>query len=108
MLFRSRLRRTDGLYRFGGEEFVALLTNTGKQEALRVAEELRFLVAQCDYPGEIALTVSVGLAELRGTDTAETWLSRADSALYKAKSGGRDRIEVGGEVDADLHTAAGA
>ena len=104
----NRLRRTDGLYRFGGEEFVALLTHTGKQEALRVAGELRSLVAQCDYPGGIALTVSVGLAELRDTDTAETWLGRADTALYKAKSGGRDRTEVGGEDGGDLPRAAGA
>jgi diguanylate cyclase (GGDEF)-like protein len=94
-----RLRKTDGLYRFGGEEFVAVVSDARLDEGRQVAEELRRLIAGYAYPEGVRLTISVGLAELMADETPTTWLARADSALYAAKANGRDRVEVGsGEV----------
>jgi len=90
-----RLRKTDGLYRFGGEEFVAILTETGREEGLQVAEALRRLVAGYAFSDGVQLTVSAGLAELADWDTPESWLGRADAALYRAKTAGRNRVEEG-------------
>ena len=96
-----RLRKTDGLYRFGGEEFVAVLSDAGLEEGRQVTEELRRLIAEYAYPEGVRLTISAGLAELMADDTPTTWLARADSALYVAKASGRDRVEVGSEQVAE-------
>jgi diguanylate cyclase (GGDEF)-like protein len=89
-----RLRRTDGLYRFGGEEFVAVLTDTDEEEGAGVAEALRRLIAARAFTAGIHLTASLGVAELTDGDTPSSWLARADNAVYRAKTGGRDRVEV--------------
>lgn len=102
-----RLRKTDGLYRFGGEEFVAVLTDTDLEEGIQVAEELRRRVADCDLPDAVRLTMSAGVAGLGLTDEADTWLARADNALYRAKSRGRDRLEVGTTPDRAEHGGTG-
>lgn len=94
-LARTFLRRSDFVARYGGEEFAVLLPETTLPQALPLAE--RLLVAVRDLPipwkdQELHLTVSVGLAEAVGGETAAVWLDRADAALYAAKSGGRDRL----------------
>ena len=87
------LRRPDQLARFGGEEFVALLPQTGLEEGLSVAERIR---AACALPGdEPGCTVSIGVttnSEVR--DTAESMIARADTAMYRAKALGRNRVEA--------------
>lgn len=87
------LRKRDVLYRYGGEEFVLLLPATdaaGVEHALektiaRVRAELR------GARGE-AITCSVGAAMLQPGDDASAWLARSDTALYRAKHSGRDRL----------------
>lgn len=96
---RVHARRTDLVGRLGGEEFVMLLPNTGRAEALALAERLRASVAavpiELGAHGEHPITISVGVAE-RGPADAEVrdLLRRADDAMYVAKRSGRNRVEV--------------
>ncbi len=86
---RARLRAEDQLGRLGGEEFLALLPDTGARAAAHVAEQLREQVAGAPTP--VPVTVSVGVATWAG-ESPEELLRRADEALYAAKHGGRDRV----------------
>lgn len=96
----SRLRASDLLARWGGEEFLILLTETGRDAAVVVAEDLRAGVAATDLDvglsEPLTITVSVGVAEV-STDAEEALAEayrRADAALYAAKDRGRDRVAV--------------
>lgn len=94
---RSALRPYDILARIGGEEFLVILPDTGRDEALLAAERMRLLVAQTTISCapdhlSLAVTVSIGIATAGGGDvTTESILSRADRALYGAKRAGRNR-----------------
>jgi diguanylate cyclase (GGDEF)-like protein len=94
---RATMRETDIVARYGGEEFLMILTDTALDGAPRALERVRAAVETADY-GRIAagltLTVSIGVAGWqRGEDTASL-LGRADSALYRAKANGRNRVEI--------------
>ncbi len=101
---RTELREGDGLYRYGGEEFVILLPEQGLVQAAhamnRVREAIRNLAIPA--PNDGPLTVSIGIAELDAEHdgSADDWLRRADGALYHAKEAGRDRIRVDGHRSA--------
>ena len=91
-------REVDTPARYGGEEFALLLLNAPFDTALRRADQLREALAS-NYLRNIAtgdvygqITVSVGVARFRATDTVETFVGRADAALYQAKSDGRNRV----------------
>ena len=84
-VWRARLRSTDLLVRYGGEEFAVLLSGTELEEAAHVIEGLRSVVA-----GEE--TVSAGIARWDGTESGRELVAREDDALYRAKAEGRDRI----------------
>ena len=94
----SRIRAVDTLCRFGGEEFVVLLQETGISGAARVAEELRVLVENEKIVPEGSLTISIGVCEVIVADSVDHWCNLADSALYLAKRNGRNRVEVTQEV----------
>ena len=96
----NRLRRIqDSLGRLGGEEFVLLLPETDMAQAALVAERIRATTA--DAVGGGHCTVSIGVAEMRfGDDTLSSVLARADAAMYRAKSLGRNRVERDGAVQA--------
>lgn len=85
----AAVRSSDLLARFGGEEFVLLLSMTGEQEAVGVVEALRSVAPQ-------GQRFSCGIATLDGVGSAAGLLARADAALYAAKNGGRNRTEVAG------------
>lgn len=87
-----RLRESDRFLRFGGDEFVVLLPHTSKSEAVHLAESLRVSVADHPFASGHPVTVSAGLSELKAGDSAESWLGRADSALYQSKQQGRNRV----------------
>jgi diguanylate cyclase (GGDEF)-like protein len=94
---RAQLRPSDAIGRLGGEEFGLLLPQTALADAQAVLERLRkrFHHEHCAHlPDEAALSVSIGITELAEGDATEWILSRADLALYEAKSRGRDRSEV--------------
>lgn len=92
------LRAQDLFCRFGGEEFVALLPGASLRQALEVAERVRLNYAEAArtaFEGalgsDLALTVSLGISELRDGETMDDAVRRADTALYQAKAAGRNR-----------------
>jgi diguanylate cyclase (GGDEF)-like protein len=96
-IMRSTARDTDAVARFGGDEFVILLTDTGWQGALTFAERLRRRVDDFTFgpPGNpMTITISVGVALAKGTDaiSSDELLKEADRSLYKAKQQGRNRV----------------
>lgn len=96
---RDCLRGTDLLGRYGGEEFLAILPGVGPAEAGAAAERLRAAVAaaRVDFRGEpIGVTTSIGCAgrERAGTETVDELVREADTALYRAKTLGRNRVEA--------------
>jgi diguanylate cyclase (GGDEF)-like protein/PAS domain S-box-containing protein len=92
---KAALRTMDTVARWGGEEFLLILSGTCASAAMPVAERLRAEIAamRVDVPGgaTITLTASIGVAEPMGGDPGEL-LRRADEALYAAKTGGRNRV----------------
>ncbi|MGM0412567.1 MAG: sensor domain-containing diguanylate cyclase [Pseudomonadota bacterium] len=90
----GNLRVADVLARYGGEEFVAILPRTDHEGALGLAEKLRRQVADYAFPVAGEVTISVGVATTEGSEGQHALLRRLDDALYAAKSGGRDRVEV--------------
>lgn len=98
-LSRLHLRRVDLFGRLGGEEFGILLPGTDRAGALSFAESFRGKVAGSALQsgkGTISFTVSIGLAAFGSADAApDDILARADAALYRAKEGGRNRVEAG-------------
>jgi diguanylate cyclase (GGDEF)-like protein len=88
----ENIRHIDILSRWGGEEFMVLLPQTGKDTALQLAERLREKVFAHDFPKVGHITASIGLTELHADDTTDSMVKRADDALYKAKHGGRNMV----------------
>jgi diguanylate cyclase (GGDEF)-like protein len=95
-VLQNQCRSVDLVARFGGEEFVVLLPGLTLETATQVAERLRksAVTATPESPGERNLTASFGVTEAVLGEPASQVLSRADTALYRAKSLGRDRVEV--------------
>ena len=88
-------RTTDYTFRYGGEEFVMLLPNTSTKGAQLVAERIRQTVeaTECFCEEQIMkMTVSIGVSTLLKSDQKDSLFTRADSALYQAKQGGRNRV----------------
>ncbi|MGV8890449.1 MAG: GGDEF domain-containing protein [Pseudomonas sp.] len=96
---KSQLRNVDMVFRFGGEEFLILLSNTNREAAALVGERLRFAAQAEDYAADgnrVELTVSLGCSTLLPGESADSLLRRADSALYVAKREGRNRLAMAG------------
>jgi diguanylate cyclase (GGDEF)-like protein/PAS domain S-box-containing protein len=106
---RAEIRSADVLGRYGGDEFIVLLPQTGVQEALPLAERIRARIADLridSEKGPLALTISMGIAQTihrvldpgdippAAADTAEKLIQRADQALYAAKQAGRNRTMI--------------
>lgn len=92
---RETLRTTDLFGRLGGEEFAAVLVETGAAIAAEVCDRLRRAVAAIEIPHQdeiLHFTVSAGFAELAAGEDLESLSNRADEALYHAKSRGRNRV----------------
>ncbi len=94
---RGWVREHDAVGRLGGDEFLIVLDGVhGSDEALAIAEGLR---RECARPialpdAEVVTTLSIGLAMLQAGDDVDTWVMRADRAMYEAKRNGRDRVVV--------------
>jgi len=97
-VLRKRLRGTDFIARFGGEEFVLLMPGTVPAVGAKLLEKLRAAIEACPFhfKGEpVTITVSMGVTAFRPGEHSDLVLKRADQALYRAKHAGRNRIELG-------------
>lgn len=89
---RTSLRSSDVLARWGGEEFIVLATSSTEEEAALLAEKLRAL-CQAHQPEDThPITISAGVTGLNFRDTLDTFIHRADTALYRAKEKGRNKV----------------
>ena len=96
-VLRKRLRPTDFIARFGGEEFVLLMPNSSLADALAVGEVLRAAIEACPFhfKGEpVTVTVSMGVAQFLPGERSDLALKRADAALYRAKAAGRNQVQA--------------
>jgi diguanylate cyclase len=94
----KRLRKTDFIARFGGEEFAVLIPATPMAGGLQLLETLRSGIAECPFHfrGErVTITLSAGISAFADTERSEQVFERADQALYRAKRGGRNCVEAG-------------
>jgi diguanylate cyclase (GGDEF)-like protein len=104
-LIKGALRETDQVFRYGGDEFVVILSNTSGEEAQTVAERIREAAAACEMPaaggsdmpmsaaaGSQRLTFSIGVGSSTPDDSRDSLFKKADDALYWAKTDGRNRV----------------
>lgn len=93
IILQDSFRDTDMVARYGGEEFVAVLPQTELHSAIRVARRLRESIERRtkeESPIGQQVTISLGLTMAKSGDTVDSWLTRADAALYVAKNSGRN------------------
>lgn len=94
----ANIRSVDKLGRYGGEEFLLILPETTPDEARRMLDRLRAIIAALDWAticSGMTVTMSSGVTSVRGGEAADVALARADAALYRAKAAGRDRVVTG-------------
>ncbi len=97
-LIQEGVRESDSVYRYGGEEFLALLPHINCDQAEKFAERIREKIAKYLFVDKkndisISLTISGGITELHSEDDETSIIARADKALYLAKQSGRNRVE---------------
>ncbi|MCF8001926.1 MAG: diguanylate cyclase [Halanaerobiales bacterium] len=92
-ILTENIRNEDLAARMGGDEFVVLLPQTQIKEAKKIANRIKKNVQAIDIKESGSITISIGAAVIRQEDDIESFLKRADDALYKAKNNGRNRIE---------------
>ena len=93
-MLQKQFRPTDMIARFGGDEFTVLMPDTGLDDAINIAGKVRERIVSGPRIGQAQdaspVTVSVGVVEMTGSDTLQTMLNNADSAMYRAKEKGRN------------------
>ena len=96
-MLARHIRKTDLLFRIGGEEFVLLLPKTSLENATPLVEKIRNSVTDANFrfkQEKVDITLSAGLTAILAGDNCETIYERADSALYQAKNAGRNQLIV--------------
>jgi len=91
-IMMKTFRNSDIMFRYGGEEFVVVLSPTKRADALLTFERFRQAVEQFDFPKVGKITVSIGIASLKPQDNPTSILEYADEALYYAKDNGRNQV----------------
>jgi len=100
-LLRQRLRMSDVLGRFGGDEYIVILPDTDGVAALEKMDDIRLNFAAIDHDtgqGSFSVTLSCGVAEFPAALTSHELIAAADETLYRAKRGGRDRALLAGKT----------
>ena len=91
-IFRKGVRESDILGRWGGEEFFIVCPNTELGGAATLAEKLKRKIESSDFGAAGRRTCSFGVAQLAREEAIDSWIARVDTALYRAKEGGRNRV----------------
>lgn len=91
-VMQKSLRQTDMIGRWGGEEFIVILSHTTFEEAMNVAEHLRINISEYSFMTLYPVTVSIGVGEFTHTEEVHECVGRVDAALYKAKENGRNSV----------------
>jgi diguanylate cyclase (GGDEF)-like protein len=97
LFLKQRLRKSDFIGRYGGEEFAIVMPDTSLPAALQVLDEIRERFAEINYPArpeDFSCTFSAGIAQLKPGGDATSLAAQADAALYQAKRAGRNRIHL--------------
>ena len=92
-ILKENLRKNDIIGRWGGEEFLILLPDTELEDAKQVAEKLRKIIEKENFNIPQKITCSFGIAEHKENQDIESTIKKADELLYKAKNGGRNKVE---------------
>ena len=97
-LIKSCLRHMDSAYRYGGEEFTAILPETSGDEALTVAHRIKDAVEETAFhpppDATVHLTISIGVTQYAPAEDLSTFVQRADRAMYQSKQNGRNRVSI--------------
>jgi diguanylate cyclase len=104
-LVRNFLRREDFVARYGGEEFVVVVPDSSAHAVRQRADRVRQAIAEIGFSKgseHFSVTASIGVAVLGPGDTGKSWLARADSALYEAKTAGRNRVVFAEDAGASV------
>ncbi len=91
---KKHARTSDVVARWGGEEFVVLLTNTHLEDSIIVAEKFCSAIRKYDFKNIGKITCSIGLTSYKTGDTKESIFARADKAMYLSKQSGKDRVSI--------------
>jgi diguanylate cyclase (GGDEF)-like protein len=91
-LMVQKLRKSDRLGRWGGEEFIVMLPETNEDEAVLVAEKLREVISMGDFKISRSVTCSFGVATYIDDENLDSMIARADTHLYEAKKEGKNRV----------------
>jgi len=93
-LISKSMRKVDFFARYGGEEFIILAPGVDLKGAQKFAEKLRKKMEGHIFEKASKVTISIGVAEFVSSDNRESLIERADSAMYRAKNNGRNRVEI--------------
>lgn len=108
-LIEQNIRKADQLFRFGGEEFVLLMSGVDETGLRAVMHNLQHIMHRfLKHPSGGQVTASFGVALLKNGESPDDWLARADDALYEAKASGRDQIVYADDVVAQEPAAESA
>lgn len=88
------VRKSDQVFRYGGEEFAVLLPHTAIGKAGSLAERVRFMVEKTEFVAGLHITISIGISEYKDGLSSYDLIKQADKGLYLAKKRGRNRVEV--------------
>ena len=97
LFLKQRLRKTDFIGRYGGEEFAIVMPDTDIDAACKVLDEIRQRFAEIHYPAQpqdLWCTFSAGVVDLQEDSDSLMMASLADAALYRAKDAGRNRVQA--------------
>jgi diguanylate cyclase (GGDEF)-like protein len=95
ILLKQSIRDSDIIGRWGGEEFLIICPDSGIGGCHKLAEKLRKRIEKCNFPEVGRITASFGITACKQDEKVDSLIDRADKALYLAKQGGRNRVEVG-------------
>jgi len=94
-VLKEKVRNTDVVARFGGEEFIILFTNTDQKDVLTECEMIRKAIEETEMPEDVnTITTSIGVSGVGDDDSISQVIKRADKALYEAKNKGRNQIVI--------------